>query len=103
MLTRLFVALVAALVLGLASHPTGAQSPPPASHPPSADFDKLSPEEQAGMRQKRERWRTMSPEQREQALEKYRHWKSLTPEEQQQARQNKERLQRLTPAERACL
>ena len=80
MVTRFLVALAAVLVLGLAAHPVGAQSPPAASHPPSAEFDKLSPEEQAGMRQNRERWRTMSPEQRERALENYRRWKSLTPE-----------------------
>lgn len=95
-LTRLLLALAAVLVLGLAGPNAGAQSPPAASHPPTAEFDKLSPEEQAGMGRYRERWRTMSPEQRGRALENYRHWQSLTPAERQQARQNKERLQRLT-------
>ena len=53
--TRLLMALAAVLVLGLAGPNAGAQSPPAASHSPAAEFDKLSPEEQAGMWRHRER------------------------------------------------
>ena len=79
MLTRPWWLLVAAFVL-LAPGAAGAQAPP-ASDPPIEGMDKLTPEEQARVRQNLERWRMMSPEQRERAVENYRHWRSLGPEE----------------------
>ena len=83
---RLFLVLaVSSLALGSPALGPG-RATAQDQEPPIEGLDKLSPDEQARVRQNLERWKRMTPEQRQRAIENYRHWKSMTPEERQQAR-----------------
>src|SRR5262244_1899003 len=96
MLMRPLLLLLTVSMLALA--PAGwAQTNTPGGDPPIAGMDKLSPDEQARVRQNLERWKSMTPAQRAQVLQDFQRWNDLPEERRRELERAHERFQKLPP------
>ncbi len=67
------------------------------------EFQRLSPEAQARLRERLRQFNKLSPEQRERMLNRWEQFEHLTPEQQQQARRLHQRMRELPEARRRMM
>lgn len=76
---------------------------PQGAVPPLRGLESLSPEDQARVRENRERWQRLPPQERQRVRENYERWQRLSPEERSTLHERLDRWQRLRPEEKQTL